>query len=498
MPMNEQRSGGHLRSFLSGAAFSGSAVGVSALLTMLTGVIFARWLKPEGFGTYSLIVSVASFGASVGAAGMDFTVARYVCFYLGSDEKPLIRTVIRYGMRWGLTLSAAAALGAFALLSSGWLRSTKLAGLVPFAACLLLAIPALAAQAVLLQAILALQAVKTRVVLEKIAHPLLRLVLPFAVLRLFHDRTMAAAAGLVLAAVLMTLAASLILQKRVRSLPPPIAPSRAARKEWSSYALPYVFFSMQNFISSGMGLDILLVSALASISDSGVYAACFRFTLGLTLARAGMDYAFGPKVGQLFGKSDFAAIGKLYRTSAAVGLAWALPLAVVLICCSRLLMATFFGAGYENGNVALAVLVIGFAADGAAGCCTTLLSMVGKPWLVLSNGLVGGVLALGFCVLLIPRYGMVGAAAAVSVARCAATAMGTVEIWRLYGFHPFSSSSAKLLFAGISAGILGFFCKGLVIAVPTHGLVTLGFVISAVLLTYLAALCLTRFSIQTS
>ena len=40
--------------------------------------------------------------------------------------------------------------------------------------------------------------------------------------------------------------------------------------------------------------------------------------------------------------------------------------------------------------------------------------------------------------------GGISGSAAVSVARCAATALATFEIWRLHGFHPFTRSSLKL------------------------------------------------------
>ena len=86
--------------------------------------------------------------------------------------------------------------------------------------------------------------------------------------------------------------------------------------------------------------------------------------------------------------------------------------------------------------------------------------MIGKPWLVLINGLGGGVLTVGLCRLLIPRYGMAGAAFAVTIARCVATGMGTFEIWRIHGLHPFSRSFlGKPLLATFLAGVLSYVCK---------------------------------------
>jgi O-antigen/teichoic acid export membrane protein len=486
----------HVSSFLSGTVFSASGMAVSGVLTMLTGIIFARWLKPEGFGIYSNVVAVVTFGAGFGAVGMDFTVARYVCYYLGTGDKHLIRTVIRYGARWGLIVSAVVGSAIFILLRGGLLNGTKLAGLAPFSLLLLLAIPALALQSVVFQAILSLQAVKTRVILEKVLHPLLRLALPFALLWCFHEKIRAAVGGILLAALVLTVTGLMVLRGCLRGVPPAVAPPREVSREWSAFALPYVFFSIQTFISAGMGIDIVLVGALVSMSDSGIYAACFRFVLVLLLARAGMDYAFGPKVGRLYGKSDMESIGRLYKTSSAVGLAWTLPFSVVLVLFSHPLMARFFGPSYARGGTALALLVAGFAADGGAGCNTTLLSMIGKPWLVLTNGLVGGVVAVSLCLLLIPRFGMSGAALAVSLARCIAAGMGTFEIWHIHDLHPFSRSLGKLLLAAGLAGILGFAWKQQLQVATTQSFLVLAVGVAVVFSGYILVLWLSRFSIQ--
>ena len=106
----------------------------------------------------------------------------------------------------------------------------------------------------------------------------------------------------------------------------------------------------------------------------------------------GHGYAFGPRVGRLYGKSELEWIERLYKTTSVGGLGWTLPFAVVLVIFSQQLMGTFFGSGYVKGRAALALLVVGFAADEAAGCNITLLTMIGKPWLVMMNGLAGGCL----------------------------------------------------------------------------------------------------------
>ena len=237
----EESSHSNLTSFLKGSAFSACGLGIAGVLTMLTGVIFARWLKPEGFGIYSLVLAMVTFGGGFGAFGMDYTVARYVCYYLGTGEKSLIRSVVKYTLRRAIWISAVLAVALFAVLRGGLLMGTKLAVLAPFAGCVALAIPAMAVLMVLLQAILAMQAVRTRVVLEKVLYPLLRLLLPFGLLWLFRDKTMAAVAGVLLSALLLTAVSAVVLRGRLRPLPASAPATSPVAKEWSGYALPYVF-----------------------------------------------------------------------------------------------------------------------------------------------------------------------------------------------------------------------------------------------------------------
>jgi O-antigen/teichoic acid export membrane protein len=483
------------RKFLSDSALSTAALVISGALSMATGIVLARWLGPRGFGVYSVVLALLTFAGALGTVGFDYTASRFVSYYAGSGEAALVRMVIVYAVKRAAFFSLCVTAVVFAGFRSGLAAHCELWVVAPYMPGLLIAIPALAAQSVLFHAILGLHAVVARVALEKIALPGLRLIAPFALVMLCAGKIEAAVNSLFVTAVLIMVAAALVLRKYASPLPASGAPPTAEKRRWASFALPNAFFSVQVFVSSGMGIDVLMVSALKSVVDSGVYSACFRFTLVLVLARAGMDYAFGPRVGRLFGGGDLAGVGDIYRLSSAVGLGWTLPCAVAVMLFSGDLMSLSFGPPYARGSIALAVLAIGFAIDGAAGCNTTLLSMIGRPWLVLANGLTGGVLSVALCFVLIPCYGMVGAAVAVTVARSMAAVMGTYEIWRLHHIHPFTRSSAKLLVAAALAAAFGYALGRGVDFQGDRGLVLLAGVIVAVFLCYAAVLGVTKFSI---
>jgi O-antigen/teichoic acid export membrane protein len=480
--------GAHIKVLVQGSTFSAAGMVVNGLLGVLTGVVFARWLGAEGFGIYSLFLVAASLIGGLGTMGMDNLVARFATYYEGSGERGLIRTVLRFCFVGVLATSCAVAMVLFSLFRWNLIPFGKLAPLRPFWRYLLIAIPAGALQLLVLQAILALQHVRSRIILEKVLQPAMRLALPFALLWWFGDATRAAIAGLVGSTVVLFLIAMFALEHHAKGLPPATKASTTSKRRWFKYALPFVFYSIQNFVSLGMGIDVLFVGLLLSVKASGIYAAAFRLTPALVLARGAIDYAFGPKAGVLYGQSDFEAIGSIYKASAYFSLIWTLPLAIVLTLFSRATMATLFGAGYGEGATALAILTLGFVVDSATGCNTTLLAMMGRSGLMLLNGITSGLLTISLCLLLIPRWGIAGAAIAVAVARICGNAMAMLEIWSVQRLHPFSRASLKIIVAAGFAVLVGVLLKWEISPITAGSLV---FVIGTVIGTYFLAL---RFS----
>lgn len=483
----------HVRPFLRGSGFAAAGLVVGGLLTLLTGVVFARWLKPEAFGTYSIALVTITLLGGLGAAGMDTAVARFVSFYSGSGERHLIIPVIRFGLRWSAVTSVILAGLGYVLLKCSGIVPQKLAVLRSLSLFISLSVPCVAILLVVQHTILGLGGVKTRIAIEKLALPMLRLLIPFGLVLALHNRLGAAVAGGLVATVVVTIVASVSLTRFTADVPAPARPAPENVKGWSRYALPFAFQSLQVFVSAGLGLDIFLVGVLASLSASGVYAAAFRFAPLLTLPRAAMDYAFGPKVSTLFGGSDFAAIDTLYKTSSTIGMAVTLPCAIVLLLLGRPLMSLCFGASYSDGATALSWLVFGFVADSATGCNTTLLAMIGKSGLVLFNGLVGGIFTVGLCFLLIPHFGIAGAAFSATFARSCVNALATAELWKLQRLLPFTTTTWKLALPAILTAAVGIVWKSRV-DLMSPSIVMLALSAGMLLLVYMIGLRLTGIS----
>ena len=456
------------------------------ILTVAAGVVFARWLGPDGFGVYSLTLITLALVGGIGTLGLDNSLARFAAFYLGSGERGRIRNLLRYGIPRVLVFSSILSL---ALFVAFWLRlfdHTRLASLATHSLALVIAIPAYALQLTFFQSVLGLQGVKTRVLLEKVIQPLSRLVVPFALVLWIASPISAAVSGLVVSALLLDVVSAILLRNKVTQYPSSGSLKSSEKKRWLAYALPFVFYSLQTFVSAGMGLDVFLVGAFLSVHAAGIYSAAFRLTPVLWLARGAMDYNFGPRAGVLFGQANMKAIGTLYRSTSTFALAWTLPIALLLAVFCRPVMRAFFGSAYEVGGPALSLLVLGFVVDSATGCNVTLLAMVGRSGLVLLNGTLGGITLLSLCFIMIPRWGILGAALATVSSITVTNLLATFEIWKLYRLQPFSAIALKLLAAGVVVAILMVFWRDLVLPLLQPELVGLTVSAGVGLLAYFA------------
>jgi O-antigen/teichoic acid export membrane protein len=426
---------------------------LGGILTVTAGILFARWLRPDGFGVYSLALITLALVGGLGTLGLDNSLARFAAYYLGSGEMGRIRGLLSYGLLRVVIFSSILAVGLFATFRLGLFDGTRLAPVASHSLVLFVAIPAYALQLTLFQSVLGLQRMKARVLLEKVIQPLCRLAVPFAAVLWIGNPVSAAVFGLLVSALVMDVVTGLLLRNKTKQIPSISPIRRSDKKQWLSYAFPFVFYSLQNFIWAGMGLDVFLVGAILSVRAAGIYSAAFRLTPILALARGALDYSFGPRAGVLFGQANFKAIGTLYRSTSTLALAWTLPAALLLAVFGRPVMSALFGSAYEAGGAALSLLVLGFVVDSATGCNTTLLSMAGRSGLVLLNGVLGGATLLSLCLVLIPRSGLAGAALATVSSITVTNTLATLEIWKLYRLQPFSRITLKLLEAGVAVAI---------------------------------------------
>jgi O-antigen/teichoic acid export membrane protein len=116
-------------------------------------------------------------------------------------------------------------------------------------------------------------------------------------------------------------------------------------------------------------------------------------------------------------------------------------------------LLSLFGKGYEAGATPLVLLVIGQLVLNAAGPLTAVINLSGHPRVTLFDNALVFCSNLVLCIILVPRYGMAGAATSTLIALCSVTLLQVGQVARLFRIHPFRDDQLRCLVAGGAAAL---------------------------------------------
>jgi len=207
--------------------------------------------------------------------------------------------------------------------------------------------------------------------------------------------------------VLGTAVAAWLVVRRTRELE--LAHPGAERRPKAEISREFWGFSAPRAVSAALEValtwtDVLIVAALTSPRDAGIYAAASRFITTGTLAEGAMRVAMAPEVNRLLSLGDLDGASRLCAiiTQWMVVLAW--PLYLLLALYSQAIMSVF-GAEFTDGATALTVLAIAMLAVMAAGNNQTILLMSGRSGVQLANRVFLLVLNVLLNLWLVPDWG---------------------------------------------------------------------------------------------
>lgn len=440
-----------------GFSFTGflTGQGLRYLFTVAVAVLFGA----EYLGVYALALGAVQIAEVAAVGGLDAGVLRFVNLHDGRPEEQRAR--IAAALKASLYASAPIAM--LLMLVSGPLASL-LRGDEPLRLALLCyaaSLPFAVFTAVAGHAIQAFGNVRPKIVSTQ-------LIVPGGML--LAAVSLNALAG-PLPALLAALPAASVVGcawtgwklRRLTGVGPSAIPGAAAPGKMALYARPLMFVTL--LAATSHWLDIFMLGWYTDAGTVGLYQPAVR-TAGLVrsvlLAFAGI---VSPMFASLHARGETAELGRIFRIVNRWVLLAALPPTVVLLVMPETVLAVF-GPEFVAVAPVLAVLAAAVLVQSFFGLCDTLLQMTGYSKTCLVNSAAGLGLHALLNMALIPRYGMVGAAAALLVVYLLVGGARAFEVRRFLGMHAFSPALLKPLAAAVSGGMLLAFLRPLLETLP--------------------------------
>jgi len=175
-----------------------------------------------------------------------------------------------------------------------------------------------------------------------------------------------------------------------------------------------VKFANQLSVQTVYHLDKLLVAALVSVAAVTFYVVPVAIAQRLTTLVGTVSVAFLPAATQLHAEGDRARFAELvFRAEKLVALS-VLPVAAALVVFAEPLLDLWLGAEFaERSAWPLRLLVAGYALSALGTVPAVACDAVGRPGVTTAFSVAGAAFNVTLCLVLIPRYGITGAAAVI-------------------------------------------------------------------------------------
>lgn len=248
-------------------------------------------------------------------------------------------------------------------------------------------------------------------------------------------------AAAVLAAATATTALAIVRIRRLsvgapRPLRARLASLRSAASLGMTRARGSLYFYGSELLNIVLGtVDWVLLGILAGSAEVGVFNAVLRLAVGATFLRLPVYTRISPLLAASAGRGDTAELERLARGAARTVFVGTAPLLVILVVAPGACLS-LFGAEFHVGAAALALVALGKMVEVAAGPARELLMMSGNESRVTVVAAVTLAVQIAVAVVLVPVFGLVGAAATNVIATVLQFAAASWFVHRELGIVP--------------------------------------------------------------
>lgn len=428
---------------------------MSAVIRYADTLILTRMLGTELYGLFGLantVVSVASVTASI---GLPTALVHFVAKHAAVEEWGRVRWFLRTSLI--LALISGLSVSLLFVMFSPWVAHTvfrQVSLTIPLIG-LALALPFLVLYLVCAGVLCGLNRVREKVFIERIAHPLVWTALLLMGGIYFRNLQYVLFSYVVGVAVVLLLSV-FWLRRRVGELPPSFVGPQAWR-DLLSFSTPVLLMNLlqQLLLQS----DVLIMGfCQRPAGEIGVYLLASRLAQGVnTLPTDAIGTTLAPRFSSLMSKGDKDGLRHLVHTSTRWLFLLGTFLGLGLILGGHSILR-LFGRDFGSGYLFLCVIASGQVISAAFGANGTLITMTGHPKTSLANSLCMGLGNLGLGILLVPRYGGLGAAAAAATSLILLNVTRAIEIRLILKIAPWDRTIFKPLLGFAGAALAGAAC----------------------------------------
>lgn len=384
---------------------------LSKILFYFYRIVIARNFGPAVYGTFSLALIIFSFAVTISLLGFHEGILRFIPLYRGTKKINNIRYIFRFSV-FILTLSSLL-FGLILFFSSEFISINIFhePNLVIFLKILAIAMPFYMIGSVFLCLIRGFEKIKAHSFISEFFQILVKLI-SLILLIFFGLKVNSVAISYFIGILIVFFVAYLYCRYKLPEIFKKYFLKKEAKKQirrkFLLYSIP-LFFSIILYDLFGY-MDSLVIGLIKDSSSVGIYNAAFPIASLMAFVPSLFLQILFPMIIRKFSEKKFELVRELSKQVQKWILIINLPFFSLMFLFSGAFINLLFGSQYMAAEQALRILSVGFLFYSMTNILGNLILVVGKSKILLINIIILSVFNLILNILLIPKYGINGAA----------------------------------------------------------------------------------------
>lgn len=421
-------------------------------LNLLTSVLLARFLGADGFGLYSLGLSINVLLNVFTNFGFPQGIVKLSIKYRTEGSKEKVKGVLYSSLIFSVSLCVLIVITQLIFaeeISKMFFDNDSLASVIiifglsiPFNT--LYTFPAAFAQA--------FKKIKYQSIILNIARPLSFLLFTIVVVSFKWDLDAVLYANLISTIVTAVIGFYYILKYFPEFYQTKIKPIYEFKN--------LITFSVQTMFTGFLSIlmikiDRIMIGYFSTSSDVGIYSAAANLAINVTFFLTPFAMIFAPISAELFHLNKIDELNKAFKNVTRWLLIFTLPLFFIFAGFSKELLL-MFGKDFTIGGIVLIVISIAELVNVSTGPVGILLKMSGHQIIDLKISFLVLVINASLNYILIPIYGLIGAAIATAIALAVTHIVRLIMVWKYLNIFPYDINTLKPFISFLTMGIIFF------------------------------------------
>lgn len=405
-------------------------------LGFATKYLVATNLGPAGYGAIRVGAILLTFSSMIALLGIDTGIGRYLPRY---EDNAKQRSVFLSGLRI-VTVSSVVMGGAIAIFAGQIATLLGNSGFEPVVRIFGLATPLVVCMKIAVGSAQGLKRAVPKVAIQSVTFPVVRFV-GVTVAVLVGLGSVGVAAMYLIGYAAAAVASGYYLLRHTEFLNGNASDTEFMYRELVVFSAPLVISSAADTVFSD--IDGLLLAYFGTAEQVGVYDVAFVLANLLLVILLSFRFISMPLLSELHSEERFVELRGLYQTLSKWLFIVSYPGLMLLGLFPGTVISLTFGSEYVGGALPLSILAIGTFSHIVTGPAGALLVSVGATRLQMVDYVAMASLNVALNLVLIPLYGITGAALATSLSYLVLNGIYLFQLDRRLGVHPVSLEFLK-------------------------------------------------------